>query len=194
MVEIDLTKYFLAETKKDLYFRPALNLIKKISSGNIWVIGGYVSKSIIRNLYNTEIKSTDYDFIVEKLDLSKLPKNIALEKTSFGQPRIKYKDSHIDVVELSEVHSIKSRFMLPIIDNFFWGTPLNIQAIAFDVNNNKIIGQIGINAILAKEIKINNKELADEYFSKECFVKEKYTIKEYAKKHADRLNFKLVLD
>jgi hypothetical protein len=51
----------------------------------------------------------------------------------------------------------------PTIENFIKHTPLTIQSIAYDIYEDKIIGEKGIQALLMKEVDINHTPQAEFY-------------------------------
>lgn len=61
---------------------------------------------------------------------------------------------------LGTIHSVVRRNLNPTIENFLSGTPLNIQSIAFDIESQKVIGDIGLRSIQEKIIAVNDLEQA----------------------------------
>jgi hypothetical protein len=175
---MDFTKVFLNSIKNEDHFSEALSIIKENSSGGIWLIGGFVYRSIVNELYGIPNPKVDYDFIVENPTEIKLPLNWKHIKNKFNNPKFTNGIYEIDCVPLRNIHSIIRRKLEPSINNYLTGTPLNIQSIAYDCINKKIIGDIGIDAIERKAVAINNLKEAKHYaqikkISLEDFIKEK---------------------
>ena len=67
--------------------------------------------------------------------------------------------SFTDIRKAIRVSGLKN----PTIEEFIKETPFDVQSIAYDLNENKIIGETGIEALKNKTVKINNKEQAEFY-------------------------------
>ncbi|HLD00587.1 MAG TPA: hypothetical protein VJC39_02480 [Candidatus Nanoarchaeia archaeon] len=60
-------------------FLDRLSFVRKYASGNIWLVGGYLYRSIIQELYGIPIKEgIDLDFIVEGINLPLLEKRMGV--------------------------------------------------------------------------------------------------------------------
>lgn len=129
------------------------------------MIGGYISRNLANILYGSgNPEEADYDLIVEHLnDEIALPKGWECLQNSFGNPKIVHKQSktEIDLVPLTNIHSIKSRDLSPTIDNFLKGTPLNIQSLCYEIDTAKLVGEAGIKALETKTISIHNRDAAE---------------------------------
>lgn len=164
----DITELFLEATNDNMDFKEAIDIVKNNTTGGCWLIGGFVYRNIANSLYNTPKPKVDLDFIVEKpLEEIKILNSWIISKNSYGNPKlIKDTGLSIDFVPLSNVHSILRRGIMPTIENFLTGTPLNIQSICYDIINNKVIGEIGIKAIIEKTVSVNDIEQAKIYSEK----------------------------
>ncbi|MBI2635324.1 MAG: hypothetical protein HYW79_02155 [Parcubacteria group bacterium] len=162
------TKMFLETVKDESDFYEVLNILKKITLGNIWLIGGFVYRNIARGLYGTSKPSVDLDFIVEKVNQNlTFPLGWTNAHNRYGNPKFIRTDGlAVDFVPLNNISSILRRKVEPTIYNFLTGTPLTIQSIAYDVKNNRVIGSIGIKALQSKTISINDAEQAKIYANK----------------------------
>ncbi len=158
---MDYTQSFLKVANTYPEFKEALEIIRKNSQGKAWLIGGFVCRSIIQDLYGvTMSKDVDLDFIIEKPQDIEVPDGWGIEKNSYGNPKLVGRSFEIDYIPLNNIHSIIRRNLEPTIENFLLGTPLNVQSIAYDVTENKVIGDIGIKSIEKKVIAINDMEQA----------------------------------
>jgi len=158
---MDLTNAFLSGAQKSNEFSEALDIISNNSSGNIWLIGGYVYRTIASELYGLKTPFVDLDFIVESPSSDfNLPKGWNVLYNRYDGPKLVNGSKEIDIVPLDDIHSIINRNLEPTIKNYLTGTPLTIQSIAYDILNNRVIGNIGINAIKEKTIGILNLHFA----------------------------------
>ncbi len=131
-------------------------------------------------------KDVDLDFIVEKPLPIKLAADWKIVNNSYGNPKLIGPHFEIDYIPLNNINSIIRRGLDPTIDNFLSGTPLNVQSIAFDITDNKVIGDVGIKSIQEKIVSVNNKEQA-EYSAKKKAV----TVTELVTNIANQFNFSM---
>lgn len=186
---MDVTQLFLNGTEDNLRFREALEIVKSNSSGKIWLIGGFVYRTIASQLYGTPKPAVDFDFIVEKaVECFTLPESWSLEQNRFGNPKFVHGHNSIDYVPLDKVCSITSRALSPTIENYLSGVPLTVQSIAYDVYGDKVIGEIGIDALKRRVIEINNLHFAEYAASKKGI-----SVEEMIKQKAESLRFMAVL-
>ena len=147
----------LEELKKNKEYLEALNIVKSNSEGRIWLIGGMVSRSIIKSIYGHVQLKHDLDFVVEKLNRKLvIPKNWKISKNRFENPKLTKGNTKVDIVPLETAEYIKENNLKPLIKNFLAGTPFDIQSLAFDIKKEKLIGPLGIKALQQREVHINN--------------------------------------
>jgi hypothetical protein len=144
-------------------FIETLNLVRKNSSGKFWIIGGFLYKNLARSLYGGDAYEEDIDFIVEqrKEKIKDIP-GWQIYVNNYGvenYQRTGNKMSFTDIRKAIRVSGLKN----PTIDEFIQETPLNIQSIAYDMEENMIIGHKGIQALESRIININNQGQADFY-------------------------------
>ena len=188
----EITKLFLESVRDNNDFKEAIDLVKNNSNGGeVWLIGGFLYQNIAAQLYGLEKqKAKDIDFIVENpADKIIFPDNWEEKITSYNNPKLIRNDGLIvDLVPLKEINSIVRRNLPATIENYLIGVPLNIQSIVFDVNNSRVFGDIGINALLNKIVSINNLEEA-----KISSEHKKKSIEEIVKEKADMLGFRIII-
>lgn len=185
----DLTPYFVAATKDCMEMQEAVNIVRKNSSGKIWLIGGFVYRNIASIMYGTQKPKVDLDFIVEiPINKFNLPEGWIIQRNKFGNPKFVNGEKMIDYVPLRSIYSIISRDMEPTIYNYLSGTPLTVQSIAYDLQEKKIIGNTGINSLINRIVAVNNLEFA-EYAAK----KKGTSIRELLQKKAESMNFNTLL-
>lgn len=188
-MNVNFTKSFLNEAVKYPEWFEALDFINKNSNGDTYLIGGFIYRNLAHNLYGAQKPSVDLDFIIEKpVEYFNLPSGWKIAKNRFGNIKILGPKNPIDYVPIQNIHSIQFRQLTPSIQNYLTGTPLTVQSICYDIKNQELIGEIGINSIKEKLVKINNLDEAL-YGSK---IKGKL-LNEYIKDIADNLGFRFVL-
>jgi len=139
----------------------SLDLVRRNSKGNIWVIGGAVYRTLINKLYGTASPLKDFDFIVEEVNEEiLLPDEWKFSKNRYGNPKFIGREFPIDLVPLREILSIKRRNLDFTFQNYLTGTPLTVQSIGYDVSTEEVMGEIGIRAIEEKVVRINDMEQA----------------------------------
>ncbi|MCX6812760.1 MAG: hypothetical protein NTW79_04080 [Candidatus Berkelbacteria bacterium] len=187
--KINFTKIFLDAISDCPEYFEALKIVKENSSGKIWLIGGFVFRTLASQLYDLPNPECDLDFIVEKVSSDfVLPAGWKIKSSRFGNPKFAKNNKEIDLVPIEEVYSISKRKFKPTIENYLTGTPLNIQSIAFDVIKHKIIGDVGIKSLIDREIRIYNLDLAR--FAAE---KKNINLKKMILDKANDLKFKPIL-
>lgn len=90
----------------------------------------------------------------------------------------------VDYIPLRSIYSISLRQIEPTIEHYLTGVPLTIQSIAYDVDENRIIGEIGIDALQRRLVKVNDLSFA-KYYSK----KKNKPLQEIIREKADALGF-----
>ena len=178
----EFARYFLEGIKKDPKFILALEIVRKNSSGKIWVIGGAVYKTIISELYGYEIKrEPDYDFIVEKVaDELFVPEGGEVFVSGGGNPRIVFDDVQLDIVPLDNAVSSRDKPRLNGMNvdeklrSYFRRVPLSVQAIVFDMKDKNLFGDVGLESIRDKKIRIIDKLELESYCSRHKISCERY--------------------
>jgi hypothetical protein len=171
-------------------FCSAVEIVRNNCRGQFWLIGGMVYRTLTSMLYGVARPEIDLDFIVSSPNKKfNLPDGWRVERNRFGTFKLINSDGlAIDFVPLKDVFSIKARNLEPTIDNFLTGVPLDIQSIAFDVENEVVIGNLGLSALLRKMVRVVSLPLL-----KFTAKNKEMTPKEYARNIADSLEFGLLL-
>lgn len=179
----DLAEKFIFYLEDEVFLE-VLDLVKQNSKGKVWIIGGFVYKNLANVLYGGEIYNYDIDFIVEeKNDMLKEINSWEIQTNNYGNQnyvRDNNKMSFTDLRKAIRVCGLNN----PTIEKFIEETPLNIQSIAYDLDQNKIIGEKGIKALKKRIVRINNKEQADFYAERKG-----KKLEEIIKEKAKELNF-----
>lgn len=167
LITMDLTVHFEKAIAENSDFQEALDIARLNSlEGKIWLVGGAVFRNIVYSLYNRcRQDAFDFDFILENpvaFNKIEAPRGWDLVKTHFGDPRFAKGEGQVDMFSLYnavdpvDYPTIDGMTVDEKLESYFRRVPLTIQAIAYDVAEGKVIGDKGIGAILAEEIKINN--------------------------------------
>jgi len=139
----------------------AVDIVRRNSKGKLWLIGSFVYGTLAHILYDSKAPKADFDFVVEKPVLNfVLPQGWKVSMSRFWNPKFTKGDKSIDYVPLENVYSICSRKLKPTIENYLKGVPMTVQSIAFDVNESRIIGDVGIYAVTHKTVRVHNLEFA----------------------------------
>lgn len=182
----DLNKIFQT-CLNDSAFQEVLDLVKNNSKGKIWIIGGFIYRNIVSKLNNTDPYNYDIDFIVEKKNKTlKKVNGWRIENNSYNNPNYvndKHKTSFTDIRKAIRVSGMTE----PTIDAFILDTPLNIQSIAYDLRNNKLLGEIGVKGLINKVVKVNNREQANFYAKRKG-----KTLNQIIAEKAQELGFKAI--
>lgn len=183
---MDATQLFLSGIKGCDEYHEALAIVKNNSSGNIWLIGSFVYRTIVSKLYGLPKPSVDLDFIIEvPIEGFDLPAGWKVRKNRFGNPKFVNGKKQVDYIPLDNIYSIKYRGIEATIENFLSGSPLTVQAIAFDIAKQKIIGDVGLNALEERTIAV-----LDLHFAQYAAQKKGKTLKSYIQEKADSLGFR----
>jgi len=186
---MDFTKAFLSGIKDCPEFNEALNILKRNSTGKIWLIGGFVYRTIANQLYGSIRPKIDLDFIIENpVKEFDLPNGWGVKTSCFGNPKLVNKEKQIDYVPLNNIYSILYRKLEPSIENFLSGVPLTIQSVVYDVYVERIIGETGIKALKNKMIEVN-----DLHFAKYAAQKKGKSLRNMIQEKAEDLKFSYVL-
>lgn len=159
------TQIFHRATANNKSYHLALEIVKHNSEGKVWLIGGFIFRNIVSYLYGTSFRNTDFDFLVEKPKSNiTLSPGWEIHTNGFGNKRLICSNLSIDFIPLNNLDYVNKNHLKPSIKNYLKGVPLTIQSIAYDYQNETIIGKVGKQAILDKTVAINNLEQALSYF------------------------------
>lgn len=192
----DFTEIFRTYVESSPEFKDALNIAKRNSTGKIWVIGSFVYRNIIKEIYRKrfqKLSEIDIDFLVETHSEKKVyvPQGWELRMSDWPHPYFLKKEGglRVDLNYLLNFHSIVSRRIEdPTIYDHLTGTPLNVQSIHYDCDSETIVGDIGKKSIEQKMVEINN--LSEAGFEAD---KGGITLGELVKGKAEELGFDYIL-
>ncbi|MBI2666720.1 hypothetical protein HYX13_03855 [Candidatus Woesearchaeota archaeon] len=189
----NLTAVLQQGLEKDSGYDEALEIARTNSSGKLWLVGGAVYRMIVAELYQTPQKISDYDFLTEEIPRPIfLPEGWNLSATIFGNPSFHAPGFELDLFPLSKsMHWDdlgKALSAEEQVESYFRRVPLNIQAIAYDVDDKKLMGEEGIKAITEKTVKVNCLKNLQEYLPKKGI-----SLEEYISSKAEGLGFVVVV-
>jgi hypothetical protein len=173
----------------DKNFQEALEIVRKNSSGKIWLVGGFLYKNLAHYLYGSKKSTKDFDLIAEnsnsKLILSE---NWRIKKNHFDGLKFVNREKQIDFMPLNNLYYIKINNLNPCIDNFLEGGGLNIHCLVYDILGKEIFGDVGIRALEQKVISGYNLKMLE-------YGARKYgkTSNEIIKTKAEELGFRAQL-
>lgn len=135
----------------------ALDIAQKNARGNLWLIGGTVSRVLVEELYGVPAKEFDYDFLCDELSNPLvIPEGWKVLYEKFGNPTFVKDTMEVDVWPLSTQNYVKENNLPPIIENFLKGVPFTVQALVYDVKNEMLVGDVGIQSIRNRTFGVNN--------------------------------------
>ncbi len=158
---MNVSKVFEKYIEGEKNYRIAYDIVRRNSRGKIWLIGGALSRNLNQLIYGTPQHSFDFDFVVEeRVDKIELPKGWVVRKNRFGNPKFVKGEMEIDFIPIRTVKFLIDRNLEPIIENVLLGVPFTIQALAYDTEEKKIIGDVGIRAFELRVFEVNDIERA----------------------------------
>src|SRR3989338_7734962 len=111
---MNITEYFLSGVKDCQEFTEALEIVRRNSSVKIWLIGGFVYRTIASQLYGLPKPEVDLDFVVEvPVQEFDLPNGWRADINRFGNPKLVNGKKQIDYVPLKNIYSILQRQVEP---------------------------------------------------------------------------------
>lgn len=167
----------------------ALEIVQENNAGKTWLIGGFVYRNLAYIMYDAPRPSVDLDFIVEEpLFPLLLPGGWQEGRNRFDNPKLLGEDGReIDFVPLNNIKGLLDYGYESTIDNYLKINPLSIQSIVYDVDEEKLIGEKGLQALKDRVIEVHNPFFARLYEQK----KEKPLI-ELMKEKAQSMRFHLI--
>ncbi len=158
---MDVTGDFLSGVD-DSVFLDVLGVVEGNCVGGFWLIGGFVYRTLASVWYGVARPVVDLDFLVERpVDVFDLPEGWVVKKNRYGNPKLVSGGLVVDYVPLNNVYSILKRGVEPSIESFLSGVPLNVQSIAYDCVQRKVIGNVGIKALVDRVVCVNDLGFAE---------------------------------
>jgi len=171
-------------------FVEVLRLVRENSKGKIWLMGGFLYRNLVRELYEPtrEIYTADIDFFVEeRSDMLKNVSGWSKYTNSYGAENYMNGKTKISFSELKK--AIRESGKSPkTIEELLKEVPFTIQSMAYDLDENKLIDEGGIEALLSKSIGINDKIQA-EFYARQHNT----SVKEMLETKSKELNFDFLI-
>jgi hypothetical protein len=147
----NLSEQYARRIARCARFQESLAAARAFSSGKIYAIGG----TIYRRLVGQEAK--DDDFLVDDYAWATLP-GWELSENRFGGPILRNGAQRVDITRIADMYQVQTCCLEATIKGFLQGgTPLDIQAIAYDFEAKLLIGP-GLDAIMRREVRILNRD------------------------------------
>lgn len=146
-------------------YKEALELTKINSSGQIYLFGGGVYRILSNYPHKNQIKLKDYDFLVEEINFKiRYPGGWEKITGNFSNPKFRnnLNGLKLDIVPIDNIYHIKKSFLEPSVESFLSVAPLNIFSLVYNIKDRKLIGDIGLEGISQRIVKVNNLKCADE--------------------------------
>jgi len=136
--------------------------VEKLSTGRRWLIGGRVYRTIAAELYGTPMKESDFDFLVENSRCAVVP-GWAIERNRHNGVKLRRGKDSIDIMSLQTYEPFDVLDVPRTIESFLDCVPFTIQSIAYDLQERKIIGDVGIAALMNQKVEVHNAKIAERY-------------------------------
>ncbi len=179
-----LELYRILENPPENKWTEAIGVVRLNSEGKIWLVGGSVYRKLANYLYGGSETKADLDFIVQTPKPRVHIPGWSRSVNGYGSPRLIKDGVRIDVVPLASMESIQCRKLQPTIENYLTGVPLTIQSIAYDIDEGKLIGTAGIEALFSRTVGVNNAESAAS-----ASHRKNITVAELVRQKAEQLRF-----
>ena len=159
----------------------------QVSKGEVWLVGGFLYKRIVYDLYHRAISlPADIDFVVEEHERNGVfREGWAETKNMYGNPRYTKPGLVVDVMELRHIHSIVRRGVSPTIESYLSGVPLTMQSVAFQIQSKELIGEVGLSALEEQMVRVYNQEEAED-----MAMRLRMTVAQYAGMKAAEVGFR----
>lgn len=142
-------------------YHDALRIVQQNSRGRIWVIGGFVYRSLAQQLYGTSLQACDFDFMAEEVEPKlRLPAGWEEQRNSHGNPKLVSPDQTIDLIPLHNMWYFVEHGITPTIERFLERTPLTVGSIAYDTVDRRIFGEVGERALYDKTVAVHHPDVA----------------------------------
>jgi len=150
-------KIFREAFIEDPWHDKVLEIGRKNVDGSLYLIGGYVHRSIIKKLYGTEFPEgvVDFDFASETLSRTPYtPRGWKHRRTSFGNPCLETEDCKVDLNSLNNFKDVES----PTISELIRIAPMDVQMLIWDCEKEELVCDPhykAIQAIDSKKLRVN---------------------------------------
>lgn len=130
-----------------------LRLVRQVSGGNIYLVGGFVYRNLLRHLYGTPVKNdVDFDFVVEARNDVMPGPDWTETATKFGGPRFHKEGIVVDVWSFAECRGFESAPKPFTIESYCACVTLSVQAIAYDLEAQRLFGDAGLASIRTRTL------------------------------------------
>lgn len=183
---MELDDLFRAKIGSNPEYLEVTNIIKESTTGNVWMIG----KTILRALASQttgplEQIDPDLSFVTDTEGYATdISKDWGVIRTERGWALLN-EDRSAELSPFSLMYLIRRRRLPATLDSYFSGVPLTVHAVAYDIRNDQLVGDIGLDAIKQRVISVNN--ICSARYSA---GKKGIPLKKYIKNKADELGFK----
>ncbi|MBU2615802.1 MAG: hypothetical protein KKC19_01740 [Nanoarchaeota archaeon] len=150
-------KIFREAFMEDPWYDKVLEIGRRNVDGGLYLIGGYVHRSIIKKLYGTDFPEgiVDFDFASEMLSRTPYaPRGWKHRRTSFGNPCLETEGCKVDLNGLNNFKDVGS----PTIHELIRIAPMDVQMLAWNCEEEELVCDPhykAIQAIDSKKLRVN---------------------------------------
>jgi len=196
----EYSRSFWSEFSREPFQNEVLEIGMRNTKGGLWIIGGFVSKLVARSLYDfpKSWNPIDIDFIADEIAPHQdpyVPNGWAMRFTSWGNPYLEKGDLRVELNGLTNYVPLKERRIAdPKISHLLQIAPLDIQSIAVDTQRKSLEGELGINAIRRKEVKVNDWRSLGQVVEVSGRDSTKVNLEEFVRRKSDGIGFNYKFD
>ncbi|MFC1989729.1 hypothetical protein ACFLVW_04130 [Chloroflexota bacterium] len=145
-------------------------LISQINNhAEIFVFGGWCRDKIHIHKHGAVIASSDIDLIIDGV----IPVSVLNEaiRNHFGGFRLNLESTSqfVDFWPLNQTYAFREGFFAPSINNLLRSTVFDINSILFDIQNDRIINGLALDAIARRNISFNCIKYLDAFAELQAF-------------------------
>ena len=134
---------FLEETKNKREFNESSEILKKNFPNGAYLTGSYLYGNIVSKLYGKKQPTVELDYLVkEEINNLDLPENWTKLKDKEGKTKLIGPKYNIHIMPIN-FYSIRPD-IFNILEDYLSRTPLSIQSMVYDINNEELVGENGI--------------------------------------------------
>lgn len=158
-IQTSLRRMFRMYLEQNQKYYRASRLARQNSSGGLWLIGGSVFRTLAYLMYGTPMpKVVDFDFLVDSLREPLIHPGWERRTNRYGNPKFVDGDESFDLMPIKTTINIIRRRVPPTVENFLDAAPFTAQMIALNCLDMRLVDRGGIQALLDREIKVNDPE------------------------------------
>ena len=139
------------------------NMIRRNALGKMYLIGGYTYRNILNKVYGTPLNwergLVDVDIVSEEITRKPYVGDWEELRTDFATPRYMKEGYVLDFDVLRNFRGLGVIGPEATIENLLSGAPFDVQALAWDIDKNRLVtdyNYIAIRSIVDRELWVND--------------------------------------